>query len=248
MTKLQSKYHWYVPNHLKLASINKSIQIMTPEIQVGHDTIVNVHKSLDHTTDTSKMQPNLKKENTLNNKDAVQEETIEEIKEVGEAVTTDVVVEETKITEPSMEKIEVVTIEEPAKVESLPVEVPAPAVVEETITEPPKEEIVKEAVKEETVEEVKEIIEAVTTQEPAKIESLPVEIPAPEITETPAVVEETITEPPKEEIEVVTTQEPAKEVEVEVKNEVAEEDSKLKAEEVIKIEEVVEPVKEVSSE
>ena len=128
MTKLQSKYHWYVPNHLKLASINKSIQIMTPEIQVGHDTIVNVHKSLDHTTDTSKMQPNLKKENTLNNKDAVQEETIEEIKEVGEAVTTDVVVEET-----SMEKIEVVTIEEPAKVESLPEEIPTSAVVKEAV-------------------------------------------------------------------------------------------------------------------
>merc|ERR1739844_636263 len=52
------------------------------------------------------------------------------------------------------------------------------------------------------------------------------------------------TETPKEEIEVVTREEPAKEVEVEVKNEVAEEDSKLKAEEVIKIEEVVEPVKE----
>ena len=102
-------------------------------------------------------------------------------------------------------------------------------------------------------------IELLAPEEPAKIESLPVEIPAPEkeilavveetkITETPAVVEETITEPPKEKIEAVTTEEPAKEVEVELKNEVAEEDSKLKAEEVIKIEEVVEPVKEVSSE
>ena len=43
------------------------------------------------------------------------------------------------------------------------------------------------------------VVEAVTTEEPAKEESLPVEVPAPEV-EIPAAVEETkVTETPKEE-------------------------------------------------